>query len=133
MKHFLRGWNENNWQNTFLAVLLLTIGIALVISYVLPSLQSFLVGLAVCVSLFWAGVKDGPKGKLGFCIWSLIVLLTIVTMFVLMLILPRPLSSVEVRLAGYGFKIEVESQASEECPPIISSNRRGFKQNVIWT
>ena len=126
-----RGWKQNGWQTTFLLTLLPTVFLAGLISLALPSsFQPFLMAAAVVGSLVWAGLKEGPRGRLGFPVWCVALGIAAVVMFAQVVCLPVRKHSVRFFVAGHGFSIEA-------IPDHIPHTRRAprpmnYTQNTKW-
>jgi hypothetical protein len=111
------GWKEARWSLDFAMLLLpLTLaatGVAYVIEGGVQSpptpLAMGLTGLASLVSLYWAGLKDGPDGRLGRWVWTLTVVLFVLWL-IKTLIKKQEGETAELKLAGHNVIIHLRGR-----------------------
>lgn len=142
MKRFLaqfqRGWKQNGWQTTFAITLLPATLLAGSLAWNLPRqadgspavTATLLLALAILGSLIWAGLKEGPRGRLGFPIWCVALGFGGVAIFAHMICLPIGKHSVRFFVGGHGFTIDA-------VPDYVPQQSRvpqplSYTQNTKW-
>jgi hypothetical protein len=81
-----------------------------------------LVAPAVAVALFFAGLRDGPRGRLGRYVWGAVLIAVGIMLLRDILRNPAVSRTREVRLAGHGAGVTISEVTIEE----IAVERKGW-------